>query len=115
MKLDSFAPWSRSHTCGELRKPDARKEVTLFGWVHHSRNFGGLLFVTLRDRYGVIQTVFDPTADKALADRAGELRSEFVAAVRGTVRERPQGQANASGLGELAPRSMPDRRRAILF
>ncbi len=94
MKLDSLAPWSRTHTCGELRKSDAGKEAVLFGWVHHSRNFGGLLFVTLRDRYGVVQTVFDPTADKELADRASELRSEFVAAVRGTVRERPQGQAN---------------------
>lgn len=94
MKLDTLSGWSRTHTCGELRKTDAGKETTLFGWVHHSRNFGGLLFVTLRDRYGVAQTVFDPTADKALADRAAELRPEFVAAVRGVVRERPQGQAN---------------------
>ncbi len=94
MKLEILGTWSRSHTCGELRKADAGKEVTLFGWVHHSRNFGGLLFVTLRDRYGVVQAVFDPTTDKALADRAAELRSEFVAAVKGMVWERPQGQAN---------------------
>ncbi len=94
MELDNLSPWSRTHTCGQLRKADAGKEATLFGWVHHTRNFGGLLFVTLRDRYGVVQTVFDPTADKALADRAAELRSEFVVAVKGMVRERPQGQAN---------------------
>ena len=94
MKLDSLGAWSRSHTCGQLRKTDAGKEAVLIGWVHHSRNFGGLLFVTLRDRYGVVQAVFDPTADKALAEGAAELRSEFVVAVRGTVRERPQGQAN---------------------
>lgn len=94
MKLDNFGTWSRTHTCGELRKADAGKKVILFGWVHHSRNFGGLLFITLRDRYGVVQTVFDPTTDKALTDRAAELRSEFVVAVRGEVRERPQGQAN---------------------
>ena len=94
MKLEALDNWSRSHTCGQLRKADAGKEVTLFGWVHHCRNFGGLLFVTLRDRYGIVQTVFDPNKDKALAERAAEMRSEFVAAVKGVVRERPQGQAN---------------------
>ena len=94
LKLETLGDWQRTHTCGELRASDIGQEVTLCGWVHHSRNFGGLLFVALRDRYGVTQCLFDPAHDKELETRAAQLKFEFVVAVRGAVRARPAGQAN---------------------
>jgi aspartyl-tRNA synthetase len=96
MQLDSLPPWERSHTCGELRSTDIGREVTLCGWVQRTRDLGGLIFIALRDRYGVTQAVFDPAADPALAARAAELRMEYVVSVRGAVRARPDGQANSA-------------------
>ncbi|MDI6739080.1 MAG: aspartate--tRNA ligase [Candidatus Edwardsbacteria bacterium] len=94
MKLDSLGDWQRSHTCGELRSSDIGHEVTLCGWVHRTRDHGGFIFVNLRDRYGVSQCVFDPAQGAELEARAKELKFEFVVAVKGAVRARPQGQAN---------------------
>lgn len=81
-------------TCGELRLTDEGKSVDIRGWVNSTRDHGGLIFVDLRDRFGVTQTVFDPSRSPAAADVASKLRSEDVVAVRGTVRRRPAGTEN---------------------
>ncbi|MFH0881413.1 MAG: aspartate--tRNA ligase [bacterium] len=85
----------RTHTCGELRGEHAGQTVTLAGWVARVRDLGGLIFVTLRDRYGKTQVVFDPANDAALAGRAKELRMEWVATVTGAVRKRPDDMINS--------------------
>ncbi|MCB9596453.1 MAG: aspartate--tRNA ligase [Sandaracinaceae bacterium] len=78
----------RSHTCGELRLSDVDAEVVLMGWVQRTRDRGGVIFVDLRDRDGLTQVTFDKSEDEAAFTIAGQLRSEYVIAVRGTVRDR---------------------------
>jgi len=78
----------RTHTCGDLRLTDAGNTVTLSGWVQTSRDFGGLTFVDLRDRYGITQLAFNVSTNPALAEEARKLSREFVIQVEGTVRER---------------------------
>jgi aspartyl-tRNA synthetase len=93
--LTDFRDLKRTHTCGELTKADAGKTVTLNGWVHKWRDHGGLLFIDLRDRYGVTQVVFKPDLlDKKTMNEAAHLRAEFVISVEGEVNERPEGMAN---------------------
>ena len=85
----------RTHTCGELRKADAGKTVILNGWVHKWRDHGGLLFIDLRDRYGVTQVVFKPDLlDLKTMNEAAHLRAEYVISVEGQVSQRPEGMAN---------------------
>lgn len=84
----------RTHTCGELDASAAGTAVTLAGWVHRRRDHGGLVFVNLRDRYGVTQVVFDVDAAPAAFEEARQLGQEWVIAVDGKVRPRPEGQAN---------------------
>jgi aspartyl-tRNA synthetase len=90
----------RTATCGDLRKADAGKKVTLNGWVHRKRDHGGISFINLRDRYGVTQAVVDPagfpggTVPAGLAEAVSELRNEFCLAVEGTVRLRPGAMVN---------------------
>ena len=84
----------RTHTCGQLRLTDAGTEVTLSGWVQAGRDFGGLTFVDLRDRYGITQVVFDSDDDVALAERARKLGREWVIQVSGSVRERTNKNPN---------------------
>lgn len=92
----------KSHSCGELRLAHVGTDVTLAGWVHLRRDFGGVIFVVLRDRAGVVQVVVsaDVSADARAA--AAEVRSEYVIQVEGTVRRRPDDQVNPEWLtGEI--------------
>src|SRR5438067_12669849 len=77
----------RSHTCGELRQGDDGRTVRLSGWVHRVRDHGGLLFIDLRDHYGLTQVVADPGCPAFKI--AESVRSEWVIRVDGTVRDRP--------------------------
>jgi aspartyl-tRNA synthetase len=77
----------RSHTCGALRKSDVGKAVRLSGWVHRVRDHGGLLFIDLRDHYGITQVVADP--DSPAFKAAETVRSEWVIRIDGKVRDRP--------------------------
>ncbi len=83
----------RSHTCGALRASDIGKAVRLSGWVHRVRDHGGLLFIDLRDHYGITQVVADP--DSPAFKTAETVRSEWVIRVDGQVRARPEGTVNA--------------------
>lgn len=94
----------RSHTCGELTTADIGSEATLCGWVSTKRSHGGVIFIDLRDRYGVTQVVFEPSRDAAQAERAEKLPRESTVRVVGTVRARPEGMTNeklATGSVEL--------------
>jgi len=92
--LDSFEDWTKTHHCNLLSKEHLDAEVILTGWVQRRRDHGGLIFVDLRDREGITQVVFDPQIDANSHNRAHVLRSEYVIAVRGKVRFRPQGMTN---------------------
>ena len=84
----------RSHTCGDLRETDIGKEVRLSGWCHRIRDHGGLLFIDLRDHYGIAQLVVDP--ELAAFKEAEKLRSEWVVRIDGRVRKRPAGPTTPS-------------------
>lgn len=86
----------RTHTCGELKKEDVGKEVTLSGWVHRRRDLGGLIFIDLRDRYGRTQLIFDPNRNKDVHKIASDLKHEYVISIRGVVNKRAEGMANKS-------------------
>jgi aspartyl-tRNA synthetase len=98
----------RTHYCGEVNESLVGQEATVVGWVHRRRDHGGVIFIDLRDREGLLQVVFNPddAATFALAESA---RSEFVLKVAGEVRRRPEGTANpslASGQVELVARQL---------
>ncbi len=84
----------RSHTCGELSADAIGTEVTLCGWTAHHRDHGGLIFVDLRDRYGITQCVFDPATAPEAHRLAEQVRSEWTLRLRGRVRPRPEGMVN---------------------
>lgn len=94
VQLDPLGDWKKTHHCNALGHTDVDKTVTLMGWVQRRRDHGGLIFVDLRDREGVTQVVFDPQFDAKAHEKAHFLRSEFVIAVSGKVRSRPEGMAN---------------------
>ncbi len=96
LKLEGLDDWRRSHTCGELRPAHAGAAATLMGWVHRTRDHGGVLFIDLRDRYGITQVVMRPeTGGKELLRRGEQLGNEWVIAVRGPVAMRPAESLNA--------------------
>lgn len=106
----------RTHTCGELRISDVGKEVKLSGWVQAPRDFGGMTFIDLRDRYGITQLVFNMEDDAELCERARKLGREFVVSVSGQVRERSNKNPNretgdieieVSALDVLNPSKVP--------
>jgi aspartyl-tRNA synthetase len=84
-------------TCGELTAADVAKTVDIRGWVNSTRDHGGLIFVDVRDRFGITQTVFDPRAAGSVAEIASSLRSEDVVAIRGEVRRRLKQRPLAKG------------------
>ena len=84
----------RTHTCGELNKKDIKKQTTLCGWVHRRRDHGGIIFIDLRDRYGLTQITFDPKVDKKAHREADELRNEWVIRVTGKIIPRPSDMVN---------------------
>ncbi|HSG26023.1 MAG TPA: aspartate--tRNA ligase [Anaerolineales bacterium] len=84
----------KSHTCGELRKTDAGQTVSLAGWVHRRRDHGDLIFIDLRDRFGLVQLVADPETSPEAHQTLGQVRSEWVIKIEGTVRARPAEMVN---------------------
>ena len=83
----------RSHYCGQLRASDVDQQITLCGWVHRRRDHGGVIFLDLRDREGIVQVVFDPDREDSFV-LADACRNEFVVKVKGLVRARPVGTDN---------------------
>lgn len=84
----------RDRYCGEVRESDIGSTVSLAGWVFRRRDHGGLIFVDLRDRSGLLQVVFNPDVSEEAHELAGSLRGEFVVSVRGEIRKRPEGTEN---------------------
>lgn len=86
----------RTHTCGTITKEAIAQQVELIGWVQKRRDLGGLIFVDLRDRSGIVQVVFNPDFSQEAIEKADKLRSEFLISVKGTVVARDEKQVNAS-------------------
>jgi aspartyl-tRNA synthetase len=86
--LDFLGELRRTHTCGELRAAHAGQKVLLMGWVHRRRDHGAVIFIDLRDRGGLTQAIFHEDIDPAVHQRAEEVRSEYVIAVEGSVKQR---------------------------
>jgi aspartyl-tRNA synthetase len=94
MIIDLLEDLKRTDYCGDLRRMDVDRAVTLLGWVQRRRDLGGLIFVELRDRQGIVQVVFNPELNQEAHEKAQSLRSEFVVGVKGKVVTRPEGTAN---------------------
>lgn len=94
MDIEKKAFLKRTNTCGELRREHIGKTVLLNGWVDSRRDLGGVIFIDLRDRYGITQIVFAPQHNEELYRRAHILRGEYVIAVKGVVELRPEGTYN---------------------
>ncbi|MCH9608681.1 MAG: Aspartate--tRNA(Asp/Asn) ligase [Chlamydiales bacterium] len=84
----------RTHNCAALRAENIGEKVVLMGWVHRRRDHGGVIFIDLRDRLGLTQIVFRPETEKALHEKGGLLRSEWVIEIHGVVTSRGEGMAN---------------------
>ena len=92
--IDLLGDLKRTGYCGDLNKKDVNREVVLLGWVQRRRDLGGLIFVELRDRQGLVQVVFNPEVNPQAHEKAQSIRSEYVLGVQGTVVMRPEGTAN---------------------
>ena len=93
---EPFGGLKRTHMCNDLRASDIGADVTVMGWVHGRRDLGGLIFVDVRDRSGIVQVAFSPETDAAALEKAHSLRNEYVIAARGRVGPRPDGMENSS-------------------
>ena len=82
----------RTHYCGQLNVENADQDVVLMGWVDTRRDHGGLVFIDLRDRFGIVQVVLDPNQEELKASK--EFRNEYVIALKGKVVRRPEGMVN---------------------
>jgi len=91
---DFITDRKRTHYCGAVRSQDVDKEVVLMGWAHRRRDHGGVIFIDLRDREGLVQIVFNPEISPDSHEEAKKIRSEYVLAVVGKVRRRPEGMQN---------------------
>ncbi len=104
--MASTSTVSKTVTCGELTAADVGRTVTLMGWVNRRRDHGDLIFIDLRDRWGVTQVVFDPEDAREAWQQAGDVRSEYVLAVTGEVARRLPGKENpALATGEIELRA----------
>ena len=92
--MESMGELKRTHSCNELGAGNIGEDVILMGWVLRRRDHGGVIFIDLRDRWGVTQVVFNPEHNSEVHAKAHALRSEWVLAVRGTVTGRPEGMVN---------------------
>ena len=92
--VEDFKGFKRSKFCGEISSEDLDKEVRLCGWVHHIRDHGGVIFIDLRDREGIVQIVVEEKQAKELYEKASHLKPEWVVGVAGRVRKRPEGTEN---------------------
>lgn len=92
--MEFLENWRRSNYCGNIDDNYLDKEVTVMGWVFRRRDHGGVIFVDLRDREGILQIVFDPAINSEIHKKAEKLRNEYVIAVKGKVRKRPPGTEN---------------------
>ena len=91
----------RSHTCGQLNATNDGTIVVLLGWAHKRRDHGGVIFIDLRDRYGLTQVVIDPSSPIAHKE-AEKIRNEYVVLMQGKVRKRPEGMKNTKlSTGEI--------------
>jgi len=86
----------RTHNCGELREKNIKEHVVLNGWVDTRRDLGGLIFIDLRDRYGITQVVFEPGFNEEAHNAAKDLRNEYVVSLEGVVRRRPPETDNSA-------------------
>ncbi len=93
----------RTHYCGQVTEALTGQTVSVCGWVHRRRDHGGVIFIDLRDREGLLQIVFDPDTAEVFA-QAERLRSEYVVRISGRVRPRPAGTENANlSTGKIEP------------
>ncbi|PLY00350.1 MAG: aspartate--tRNA ligase [Desulfuromonas sp.] len=91
---DKLGNWKRTHRCGDLTAANVGQDVCVMGWVQRRRDHGGLIFIDLRDREGIVQLALDPDRDLASHQKAEQIRNEFVIAARGKVSHRPDGTVN---------------------
>lgn len=120
--MDTMEGLHRSQYCAEVSEADNGKEVVLTGWVERRRDHGGLIFIDLRDRTGIVQVVASPDYEKVSFDKAEQVRTEYVLAVRGIVRMRDKDTINPkmkTGPSKSAAKNCvssirPRRRRSTL-
>lgn len=86
--LEDLGSWSRSGYCGDLNKENIGNEVTLMGWVQSHRDHGGVIFIDLRDRTGIVQVVFNPAVSKQSHEKAEHIKDEWVITVKGVIKPR---------------------------
>ena len=98
--MDNMTGFKRTNYCGDLRLSDAGKTVSVCGWVQRQRDLGGLIFVDLRDRTGLVQLSFGDSTDREIFEKATTLRAEFVVAATGVVRER-ESKSNKIATGDI--------------
>ena len=91
---ENLLTYKRTHYCGELAESDIGSAVVVTGWVQRRRDLGSLIFIDLRDRTGIIQLALDEQSEQSLRDTAASLRSEYVVAASGEVRERQSKNPN---------------------
>jgi len=92
--LENMTGLKRTHYCGEIGGELLGREVVIMGWVQYRRDHGGLVFIDLRDRTGLVQAVFNPEEDEVTHRKSHDVRAEYVLALRGTVRSRPEDMFN---------------------
>ncbi|HOQ36162.1 MAG TPA: aspartate--tRNA ligase [Acetivibrio sp.] len=99
---ESIRGLKRTHMCAELGINDVGKNVTVMGWCHRTRNLGGVIFINIRDRSGIIQTVYNDESDPEIFEKAGTVRGEYVVAVSGVVSKRaPEAVNPEMATGEI--------------